>query len=118
MFTYLSDTDLGALLGYLRGLPPVDREVPPSRFRWLGRVMLARGRMNILVAAKTPADADRTAVAPGVTVEYGRYLANIAGCHGCHGFGLSGGAVEGPPGTPAASNLTPAGLGPWTEETF
>ena len=118
VFTYLSDADLGALLGYLRGLPPVDRDIPPSRFRWLGRLLLAAGRMNILVAPKTPPDAQRAAVPAGATVEYGRYLANISGCHGCHGFGLSGGAVAGPPGIPPASNLTPTGLVGWTERMF
>jgi cytochrome c1 len=50
--------------------------------------------------------------------EYGRYLADVSGCHGCHGDGLSGGRVAGPPGLPPASNLTPAGLGTWTEEGF
>lgn len=118
VFTHLSDADLGALLAYLRQLPPVDRDVPLSHFRWLGRLLLATGRMNILVAPKTPANAERAAVAEGPTVEYGRYLANVSGCHGCHGYGLSGGRVEGPPGIPPASNLTPAGLGEWTEQTF
>jgi len=48
----------------------------------------------------------------------GRYLADIAGCHGCHGTGLSGGPVAGPPGLPPASNLTTAGIGDWTEADF
>lgn len=118
VFTHLNDADLGALLGYLRQLPPVDRELPPSGFRWLGRAMLAAGRLNLLVAPKTPADARRDVVPEGPTVVYGRYLADISGCHGCHGFGLSGGAVAGPPGLPPASNLTPTGLGGWTFESF
>ena len=46
---------------------------------------------------------------------YGKYLVEIAGCAGCHGYGLSGGRVAGPPGTPPAANLTPAGIGSWTE---
>jgi mono/diheme cytochrome c family protein len=49
------------------------------------------------------------------TAAYGKYIADIAGCHGCHGYGLSGGRVAGPPGLPPASNLTPAGIGSWTE---
>ena len=118
VFTYLTDEDLGAILGYLRQLPPVDREVPPSHFRWLGRTLLAAGRLDILVAPKTPASVPRSVVPEGPTAEYGGYLARIAGCHGCHGEGMSGGIVAGPPGLPAAANLTPTGLAGWTEADF
>ncbi|HJU73442.1 MAG TPA: cytochrome c [Gemmatimonadaceae bacterium] len=118
VFTRLNDADLGAILGYLRQLPPVDRELAPSHFRWLGRGLLATGRMNILVAPKTHGNIERSTVAEGATREYGRYLADIAGCHGCHGFGLSGGRVAGPPDLPLASNLTPTGLRRWTEQQF
>jgi len=55
------------------------------------------------------------------TAAYGRYLANVAGCHGCHGYGLSGGRVAGPPGLPPARNLTrdvATGLAAWTEADF
>ena len=115
VFVHLSDGDLGAILGYLRSLPPVDRELPQSGYGLLGRALLATGRMNLLPASKTPAFEPPPDLAPGPTREYGRYLADISGCHGCHGFGLSGGAVAGPPGLPPASNLTPAGLLNWTE---
>ena len=115
VFVRLSDADLGAILGYLRSLPPVDRELPASGLGWMGRALLATGRMNILVADKTPAYRPPPEVLPAPTRDYGRYLADISGCHGCHGFGLSGGAVAGPPGLPPASNLTPGGLVNWTE---
>lgn len=118
VFVHLSDADLGALLGYLRALPPVDREVPASGFGPMGRVLLATGRMNILVAPKTPPFEARPEVVPGPTAAYGRYLADISGCHGCHGYGLSGGRVAGPPDLPPASNLTPAGIGAWTAADF
>ena len=115
VFVHLSDADLGALLGYLRSLPPVNRELPQSGYGPVGRALLAAGKMNLLVASKTPAFVAPPEVPPGPTPEYGRYLADVAGCHGCHGFGLSGGAVAGPPGLPPASNITPADLVNWTE---
>jgi cytochrome c553 len=118
VFVNFSDHDLAALVAYLQQLLPVDREVPTSRFGFLGRALLATGRLNILVAPKTHQPAERPAVSPGPTVEYGRYLADVSGCHGCHGHGLSGGRVAGPPNLPPASNLTPAGLGTWTETDF
>jgi hypothetical protein len=119
VFTHFTDPDLGALVGYLKQLPPVDREVPRSAFGPVGRALLAVGKLSILVAPKTPRLASRPAFVPGPTKEYGRYLADVSGCHGCHGYGLSGGRVAGPPDIPLASNLTPAGgFAAWTEAEF
>ena len=54
----------------------------------------------------------------GPTLEYGRSLANVGGCTGCHNPSLSGGPIIGaPPGTPQAANLTPGGRS-WTLELF
>jgi len=115
VFTHLSQEDMGAVLAFLKQLPPVDRKVPPSGFGPIGRALLATGKMNILVAGKTPRYDAPASVARDTTPAYGKYLADISGCHGCHGYGLSGGRVAGPPGLPPASNLTPAGIASWTE---
>lgn len=115
VFTHLSQEDLGAVLAFLRQAPPVDREVPASGFGPVGRALLAAGKMNILVAGKTPRYDAPVSVPRDTTPAYGKYIADISGCHGCHGYGLSGGRVAGPPGLPPASNLTPAGIGNWTE---
>ncbi len=55
-----------------------------------------------------------------MTVDYGHYLADGAGCTGCHGLGLSGGPIPGvPPDWPQAANLTPSGeVGKWSEADF
>jgi mono/diheme cytochrome c family protein len=54
-----------------------------------------------------------------VTVAYGHYLAETAGCLSCHGAGLSGGAIAGmPPGTPQSQNITPIGIGSWSDAQF
>src|SRR5262245_24231426 len=118
VYTHMSDADLGAVVAYLRQLPPIDRELPRSHFKPLGRTLLALGKMNILTAPKTFHDAKMTDVSAGATAEYGRYLADVAGCRGCHGDGLSGGRVAGPSNLPPAANLTPTGLGKWTEADF
>jgi mono/diheme cytochrome c family protein len=115
VFTHISEEDLGAIIAYLRQVTPVDREVPKSGFGPVGRALLAAGKMNILVAGKTPRITPPASVPRETTAEYGKYLADISGCHGCHGYGLSGGRVAGPPGLPPASNLTPTGIGDWTE---
>ena len=115
VFSHLSQKDLGAVIAFLEQVPPVDREVPRSGFGPVGRTLLAAGKMNILVAGKTPHITPPDSVPVDTTAEYGKYIADIAGCHGCHGYGLSGGRVAGPPGLPPASNLTPAGIGSWAE---
>ncbi|HSL70669.1 MAG TPA: c-type cytochrome, partial [Longimicrobiales bacterium] len=117
VFTFLNDSDLAALIAFLKQLPPVDRDVPRSRFGPVGRALLATGRMNILVAPKTH-EVERPVITPAPTAEYGRYLASVSGCHGCHGFGLSGGRVAGPSNLPPASNITTAGIGQWSQEDF
>jgi mono/diheme cytochrome c family protein len=120
-FVYMNEGDVADLIAYLKQVPGVDRVMPPSRLGPLGRTLLVAGKFSILVAEKTPRIGYPAAIPPAPTVEYGRYLANFTGCHGCHGFGLSGGEVAGPPGTPPASNLTadPAtGIARWTETDF
>jgi mono/diheme cytochrome c family protein len=119
VYVYLSDADLGALIAWLRTLPPVDRELPASRFRLLGRALLATGGLPLLTAEKTARPETVPAIEAGPTPEYGRYLTDVAGCTGCHGHGLSGGRVAGPPDLPLASNLTPAGaIARWSETDF
>jgi len=115
VFTHLTQQDLGAVVAFLMKVKPVDREVPKSGFGPVGRALLATGKMNILVAGKTPYLTPVESVPIDTTPAYGKYIADISGCHGCHGYGLSGGKVAGPPGLPPASNLTPAGIGNWTE---
>jgi mono/diheme cytochrome c family protein len=120
-FVYMNENDVAALVAFLKQLAPVDREIPPSRLGPLGRVLLAAGKFSVLIAEKTPHIPYPAVVAAGPTAEYGRYLASFSGCNGCHGFGLSGGAVAGPPNIPPASNLTsdPAtGIGSWSESDF
>jgi mono/diheme cytochrome c family protein len=118
VFVHVTDEDLGAVLAYIRQLPPVDREIPPSRFGVMGRMLLGAGKFNILPAPKTQHLTPVASIAPGPTEEYGKYIADVSGCHGCHGYGLSGGRVAGPPDLPPASNITPTGIGTWTEEDF
>lgn len=117
VYVHLTDEDLGAIVGYLRQLPPIHRVLPATHLRFLGRALLAVGKLNLLAASKTPPFAHPASVRRGPTAAYGRYLADIASCHSCHGSGLSGGAMAAP-GSPPASNLTPAGLSAWSEADF
>jgi mono/diheme cytochrome c family protein len=120
VFYYLSDEDLGALIAYLKSLPPVDNKLPRTDLGPLGRVMLALGQLpaeivpNVIVIDH---DGPRpVAPEPGVTVEYGKYLAIT--CTLCHGVNLNGRTIR----TDAeylAPNLTMGGeMHLWSEEDF
>ncbi len=39
----LSEEDLGALIAYVKGVPPVDQEIPERRVLPLGRILVALG---------------------------------------------------------------------------
>lgn len=118
----LSDGDLGAIIAYLRSLPPIDRELPPRRVGPLSRLAFFLGRVPDVVPAETLADASPPPPAPepAISVGYGRYLVDTAGCRVCHRQDLRGGlhplAV---PGEPPPPDLTGAGpLGTWSERDF
>jgi cytochrome c553 len=113
---HFTEQDVASLVAYIRSVPPVDRERPEVRIGPMARVLgwsgvfpLFPGNMidhqHVAFApAKDPADA----------VASGEYLMSTAGCRGCHGPELTGGL--GPP--PGGANITPVGIGDWTEQDF
>jgi cytochrome c553 len=117
-YSHFSDEDLGAVIAYLKTVPPVSRERVPTKLGPVSRILLTIGKMKLDAELIDHADLQPPSVTPGVTVEYGRYIA--ASCTGCHGKNCAGGKIEiGPPDWPPAANLTPAGnLGKWTEAEF
>lgn len=120
-YYHLSDKDLGALVAYVRSLPATDSNLPAIAMGPLGRALTAFGQLDIYIADridhKKPRQKDGETLA---ALDKGKYLADISGCTGCHGPGLSGGQIPGaPPDYPKASNLTPSGnLGKWSEADF
>lgn len=119
-YWHLSDSDLSALLAYVRSVPPVQRVIPPRRLALpLRAIYLLSDDVALLPAALIDHDAPRPdAPREGDVQALGRYLAVT--CTGCRGQGLSGGKIPGTsPDWPAASNLTPGGNpGKWTLEQF
>jgi mono/diheme cytochrome c family protein len=116
-FYYLSDEDLGALIAYLKTLPPVDNEMPPLDLGPLGRLMLGLGEVpfsgpDVIVINH---DSPRP-VAPqsGITKEYGQYLTSV--CTHCQGENFNGQTMEREGLVP---NLTPGGeVAFWSEAQF
>lgn len=117
----LSDADLAAVIAYVRAAPPQDQEWPTKRIGLLGRLLLTLGQLPIMIADRIDLNNQPpTVVKAELSLDYGRYLAKIGGCAGCHGLGLSGGPIPGaPPEWPLAANLTTSGdVGKWREADF
>ena len=86
-YYYLSDDDAGDMIAYLKSLRPQDRELPTSTLGPLGRLILFLRVTDWLPAEKIDHVAPRPpAPAPGVTAEYGEYIARIGNCQVCHGL--------------------------------
>jgi len=111
-----TEADLAAIVAYIRSVTPVDRELPAAKIGPMARTLSLFADFPLFVAERidhanvkfaTPADAANPVAA-------GDYLISTAGCRGCHGPELTGGG--GPP--PGASNLTPVGLGGWSDHDF
>jgi len=119
-YSSLGAADLGAIIAWVKSMPPVDRELPPLRLGPIGRILIARTPGRLVPAVTINHTAALAAdLSPGPTAEYGRYITVVGGCTYCHGDNLAGGIKEGPPGTPASANLRPDGpTASWTEADF
>ena len=116
-YTSFSDSDLGAIIAYLKSVPPADAAAEPARAPGpIARSIYLLGGFPLIPAELIDRSKPRAHVTPGVTVEYGKYLSEAGGCTGCHLPTLAGGQkIDGIPST----NLTPGGpLKSWTEEDF
>ncbi len=120
-YTHMDDADLGAVIAYLRTVQPVDREHPAKEYGPIARMLLVAGQFPLHVYDQI--DHTRRAIVPRAlesdSVGYGRYLATIGGCAACHQANFAGGPVHGmPPEAKPAANLSPAGIGHYTEQDF
>ena len=108
-------TDIAALVAYLRTVPPVDRETAELELGFMGRMLATYVPLPLLPAELIDHSSERL-VPEGDRDDpaaAGDYLIHTAGCRGCHGPALD--AIG---GMPDAANLTPTGIGGWTEEDF
>jgi cytochrome c553 len=119
-FNSMSDGDLSALIAYLKQVPSVDRTPLKTTVGPLGRLLYLTGEVELIPTELIDQDAaHQPAPAAQVSPEYGKYLVAISGCTECHGPNLSGGHIPGTPSNfPRAANITPAGIGHYTETDF
>jgi cytochrome c553 len=102
----LSDSDMADLAAYLDNLAPHDNELPDSKFRPLGKLIVGTGAIDPSSVVNVEERARASAPARGVTAEYGGYLSSVT-CVECHGNDLQGGPHPDPDG-PAGPSLADA----------
>src|ERR1019366_4205023 len=82
-YAHLSAEDLGAIIAFVRSVPPVDKELPPSKLGPVARALIAADKMPLYDADRVDhALALPSAPPAGPTAEYGHYLARVGGCLG------------------------------------
>jgi mono/diheme cytochrome c family protein len=117
LYRGISDTDVRAIVAYLRQVPAVRQEVPRSEFR------------IPIPPSYGPTPVDVPDVSRDDTLAYGAYLAGPVGhCIECHTpmtetgpdfanrLGAGGVAFPGPWGTSVSVNITPTGLADRSDE--
>lgn len=105
-YNRFTDADVASVVGYVRTLAArnggeavVELPLPVKALYGLGAIRDASEKIDHRLPPAQP-------VAAAVNAQHGAYVANM--CIGCHGPGLSGGAIPGgPPDWPPAANLTP-----------
>jgi len=108
---HLSDEDLASIILVIDSVPPVNRDIPAPTLGPLARVLSVTVPFPLFSAEQAEKGATHTKPPATDTLAYGGYLAEVAGCHECHGTTLANGAV-GP-------NITLGGkLAGWTEADF
>lgn len=118
LYRHISDTDLAAVVAYLRSVPAVVQTVPESTYH--GSVPDSYG----------PPVGSVPDLPREVSVEYGEYLVTVSHCMECHtpigptghlyetDLGRGGREFEGPWGVSVSANLTnsPDGLADYSDE--
>src|SRR6185295_17622678 len=79
-FANLTESDLVAVLSFLRSLPPAPGTPPDQRINLLGKIALTYFIEPYAPSAPPPAD-----LTPEPSTRYGEYLAKtLGGCGACH----------------------------------
>ncbi|MBI5352292.1 MAG: c-type cytochrome [Chloroflexi bacterium] len=117
--SHLSDEDLGAIIAYLKTVPPVEHKTNGQNFTALAKILYVLGVLPQMPAEAVSHETHIAAVEVGANAEYGEYMVNTNDCRLCHGKDLNGGPFPDPTRIKISPNLTPGGeLAFWSEDEF
>lgn len=117
-YQHYAPDDLGAMIAYLKQLPPVDNPLEARNITFPGTILFGVLAYNTLPFNLIDHQRAHNPAPPAVVNrEYGEYLIQIAACGECHAANFAGNTD--PNGAPLGPNLTPGGdLGSWNEADF
>lgn len=105
-YNRFTDADVAALVGHVRSLAPRPGGAAVVELPMVVKALYGLGAIQDAAEKIDHSLPPAQAVAVAVNAQHGAYVGNM--CIGCHGPGLSGGAIPGgPPDWPVAANLTP-----------
>ncbi|MEN9578553.1 MAG: hypothetical protein RJA70_1562, partial [Pseudomonadota bacterium] len=108
--SWLPDSDVQAIVSYLRTVPAVEKANGPLSVGLIGKVLDRKDSLMLDIARRIDHGSREIAPPPSPTKEYGRFIA--LGCTGCHGKTFGGGPIPGAPSDmPIPSNITPDSSG-------
>ena len=117
-YNHLSDEDFGALIAFIKTLPPLDSAAKPRELSFMAYLLGGAGQLG-----PTPYElidqsaAPVASVAPSTAAAYGEYISHLSACRDCHGPDLKGfidpGTGEATPDVTATGNV-----GAWSLEQF
>ena len=116
-YAYLTDQDLGAMIGYFQSLPPVDNLKNQLALTPLAKLMIDLGLSGEVVRAKSLDHTTNLSTAFNDQEQRPAYTVETGGCTFCHGRDLHGGqGLE--PGAPPGPDITSIGLNAWNFAQF
>lgn len=117
-FNGMSNEDLGAVLAYLRTVPPHSSDLEERKIGPVGRIVAALHPNDLIMARTIDHAAPHTErVQVEETAAYGAYLIPL--CTGCHGPELRGGPIPGEPDVVAPALGPPAAaIAGWSRDDF
>ncbi len=116
-YAYLTDQDIGAMIGYLQSLPPVDNNQSHLKLTAFAKLMIDLGLSGDVVRAKHLDHSAGLFTLFDDKENSAAYLVEIGGCTFCHGRDLHGGqGLE--LGAPPGPDITGLGLQSWNFDQF
>jgi len=116
-FAHLSDADFGAVVAYIKSLPPVDNVLPGRQLAPAAYLLVGAGLFPLPAQEIDHTATPVASVTPAETADYGEYIVTLADCASCHGPKFTGGTPG--QGTPVGPNIAPSGeVGGWTQAQF
>lgn len=122
-FKHMSDEDLASVVVFLRSLPPIRNELPPTEVIFPVKYLIR--------SAPQPIDGSISSPDPSNRVKWGEYLVTLGGCSDCHtaqdkgspiaGLDFAGGNfMKAGKLEVATANITPdaSGIGYYDESLF